>query len=231
MERAMLENDICASRARRLSLMVVAVVAVLTTNTAQTRTSTLAGHTGQGRQTTASGRSVVYSSIGSLLTVWDLDVAAAALTKRTTVTLPGFITEATLHPSKKIIYIAWGRFTNGVQIHSSPHAHGMSAFRIDPATGAPTTHGPAVSLGESPGYISAVATDTSGKYVLASDTDPGRIIVRRVTADGAIGEEVASSDKLDFGIHPHQIRVDPSNETVVLPCRGDTINGQELPGR
>ena len=106
----------------------------------------------------------------------------------------------------------------------------MSAFRIDPATGALTPHGPSVSLGNSPGYISAVVTDIPGRYVLASDSDPSRIRVHRLMADGTIGEEIASPGKLDFGIHAHQIRMDPSNQTVVLPCRGDSADGKELPG-
>jgi 6-phosphogluconolactonase (cycloisomerase 2 family) len=118
----------------------------------------------------------------------------------------------------------------GFQIHSQPQEPGMSAFRIDPATGALTPHGPSVSLGNTPGYISAVVTDIPGRYVLASDSDPSRISVHRLMADGTIGEEIVSPGKLDFGIHAHQIRMDPSNQTVVLPCRGDSVNGKELPG-
>jgi 6-phosphogluconolactonase (cycloisomerase 2 family) len=207
--------------------VVAAMVAAIA---GHTRTSALAGQAAAGRQAAAQGRSVVYSSIGSVLTIWDLDVDAATVTKRNTVTLPGFITEATLHPSQKIIYIVWGKFPGGFQIHSQPHEHGMSAFRIDPATGALTPHGPSVSLGNTPGYISAVTTDIPGRYVLASDSDPSRISVHRLMADGTIGEEIVSPGKLDFGIHAHQIRMDPSNQTVVLPCRGDSANGKELPG-
>ena len=225
----MLEDDKRASRTRRLSLIVVAV-GMLAAIAGQTRPSALAGQAAAGRQAAAPRQSVVYSSVGSVLTIWDLDVDAATLTKRDSVTLPGFVTEATLHPSQKIIYIVWGKFTGGFRIHSQPHEHGMSAFRIDPATGALTPHGPSVSLGNSPGYISAVVTDIPGRYVLASDSDPSRIRVHRLMADGTIGEEIASPGKLDFGIHAHQIRMDPSNQTVVLPCRGDSADGKELPG-
>jgi hypothetical protein len=51
---------------------------------------------------------------------------------------------------------------------------------------------------------------------LASDSDPSRISVHRLMADGTIGQEIVSPGKLDFGIHAHQIRMDPSNQTVVL---------------
>jgi 6-phosphogluconolactonase (cycloisomerase 2 family) len=209
---------------------VLAALVVLAAIAGQTRPSAFVGQAAAARQAAAPARSVVYSSVGAVLTIWDLDTDAATLTKRNTVTLPGFITEATLHPSKKIIYIAWGRFDGGFQIHSQPHEHGLSAFLIDSATGALTPHGPSVSLGNSPGYISAVVTDIPGRHVLSSDSDPSRIIVHRLMADGMIGQEVVSPGKLDFGIHAHQIRMDPSNQTVVLPCRGDSVNGTELPG-
>jgi 6-phosphogluconolactonase len=199
------------------ALLAVAAVGVLVATVGQTP---IAGQT--------SGRAVLYASAGSELTTYGLDVDKVALTKRETIKLPGFVTEATLHPSKEIIYIVWQ--TGGFQIHAGPHEHGMSAFRIDPATGALTPHGPSVSLGKSPGYISAVVTDIPGRYVLAADSDPTRIIVHRLMANGTIGEEIVSPGKLDYGIHAHQIRMDPSNQTVVLPCRGDSYTGTELPG-
>ena len=206
-----------------LALQAVAADGVLVATVGQTPIA------GQG-----SGRAVLYASAGSELTTYGLDVDKVALTKRETITLPGFITEATLHPSKKIIYIVWGKFVpgdpNGFQIHGQPHDQGMSAFRIDPATGALTPHGPSVSLGNSTGYISAVTTDVPGTYILAADSDPSRISVHTLLPDGTIGKEIVSPGKLDFGVHAHQIRMDPSGQTVILPCRGDDVNGKELPG-
>ena len=226
----MLENHTRASRTRRRSFIVLAAMVMLAAIAGQTRPSALAGQAAVARQAAAPGRSVVYSSIGPELTIWDLDIDGATLTKRNTVALPGFITEATLHPSKKIIYITWGRFQGGFQIHAEPHEHGMSAFLIDSATGTLTPHGPSVSLGKTPGYISALVTDIPGRFVLASDSDPSRISVHRLMEDGTIGQEIVSPGKLDFGVHAHQIRMDPSNQTVVLPCRGDSVNGMESPG-
>ena len=209
-----------------LSLLTVAAVGVLVATLGQTRTSTQAG--------TASGKLVLYSAVGPELTRYDVDVNAATLTKRESMMLPGFITEATMHPSKQYTYIVWGKFVpgdpGGFQIHGQPHDQGMSAFRVDPATGALTAHGPSVSLGHSPGYISAVTTDVPGNYVLAADSDPSRISVHTLLPDGTIGKEIVSPGKLDFGIHAHQIRMDPSGQTVILPCRGDSANGKELAG-
>jgi 6-phosphogluconolactonase (cycloisomerase 2 family) len=228
--RPMLKTRPPASGARMFPLLVLAASVLLGALAGQTRPAARSGQPASARQGAAPGRSVVYSSIGPVLTIWALDTATATLAKRSTVTLPGFVTEATLHPSKKIIYIVWGRFQDGFQIHAQPHEHGMSAFNIDSATGNLTPHGPSVSLGKTPGYISAVTTDISGRYVLASDSDPSRISVHRLRADGTIGQEIVSPGTLDFGIHAHQIRIDPSNQTVVLPCRGDSVNGTELPG-
>ena len=209
-----------------LSLLTVAAVGMLVATLGQTRVSTQTGK--------ASGRAVLFASAGSELARYDVDVNAATLTKRESTMLPGFVTEATIHPSKQYVYIVWGKFVDGnpggFQIHAKPHDLGMTAFRIDPATGALTAHGPSVSLGHSPGYVSAAATDVAGKYVLAVDSDPSRVSVHTLLPDGTIGNEVASPGDLDFGIHAHQIRMDPSGQTVILPCRGDTLGGKELPG-
>jgi hypothetical protein len=137
---SMLENGTPPPRAPRLSLVVLMAMVMLAATAGQARPSALAGRAAADLHAAAPGRSVVYSSIGPVLTIWDLDVDAATLTKRNTVTLPGFITEATLHPSRKTIYIAWGRFPGGFQIHSQPHEHGLSAFRIDSATGQRRRH-------------------------------------------------------------------------------------------
>jgi len=196
------------------ALLAVAAAGVLAASIGQTPVA--------GQQ---SGRSVLYSSVGPELTISDLDVDKATITKRETLKLPGLITEATLHPSKKFIYIVWGGFPGGGE-------HGLSAFRVDPATGALTPHGPSRSLRSTPGYISAVVTDINATHILASDSEPSRISVHKLLPDGTLGEEVFSPGNLDFGIHAHQIRMDPSGQTVVLPCRGESANATraELPG-
>src|SRR5688572_29874325 len=70
-----------------LALLAVAAVGVLVATVGQTP---IAGQT--------SGRAVLYASAGSELTTYGLDVDKVALTKRETIKLPGFVTEATLHP-------------------------------------------------------------------------------------------------------------------------------------
>ena len=50
-------------------------------------------------------KSVFYASVGPELTLYDVDVADAALRKRATVTLPANIQYAWPHPSKRHFYV------------------------------------------------------------------------------------------------------------------------------
>src|SRR5262245_22875610 len=79
-------------------------------------------------------KAVLYSSVGGDLTVYDMDIKAASLAKRNTVTLPANIQYAWPHPSKNYIYIVSSGGGPGVASNQN-FAH---AFRIDPATGALT---------------------------------------------------------------------------------------------
>ena len=84
------------------------------------------------------GRAVLYAAVGAELTQYDLDRDNAALIQRGSVTLPANVQEAWLHPSHKYLYVAW---SNGGASYSAPDGvvrkgdrHGISAFRIDPAS-------------------------------------------------------------------------------------------------
>ena len=170
----------------------------------------------EGKKTAkASGKEVLYSGIGPALTEYDVDVSSATLTKRDSVAIPGALTETAILPSKKYLYSVW---TNN---KVTPQGHGMSAFSIDPESGALTPHGEPVPLPSGPGYISYVTTDISGTHLLASLTDPANLTVYRIMPDGTIGSEVKQNAPLNFGNHPHQVRMDPSNKTVFLMTRGD----------
>lgn len=50
--------------------------------------------------------------------------------------------------------------------------------------------------------------------------------------DGTVGAQVQPSGPLDFGIYGHQVRMDPSNKTVILVTRGNgpTAKKAEDPG-
>src|SRR5476651_2342277 len=206
-----------------LSLVLMAAASVLLAAVGPAH-SIGATETAAASQT--SGRVVLYTGIGPQLTQYDLDVNAATLTKRESVVLPGSVTEVAFHPSKKYLYAVWGN------VKVTPRTHGLSAFRIDGASGALTPHGPTMALKPGPGYVSYVTTDIPGKNVMAALTDPADLTVYRIASDGTIGAEAKPKAPLDFANHPHQVRVDPSNKTVILITRGDAPRGnqKENPG-
>jgi 6-phosphogluconolactonase len=173
-----------------------------------------------------SKKEVLYTGIGPSLTHYDVDVVNATLTERDSLTLPGAISETAFHPTKKYLYSVWGN------IQVTPRTHGISAFSIDPNSGALTPYGESAPLPSGPGYVSYATTDVTGTHLMACLTDPAYLTVYQIMPDGTIGPEVKQAGHLDFGNHPHQVRIDPSNKTVILMTRGDapTANRPENPG-
>jgi hypothetical protein len=102
-------------------------------------------------QTPAPGKVVLYAAVGPELTRYDVDVDAAKLTKRASMTVPGSITEAAFHPSKKYFYPVSRDALPGAG-GSGNHEHGLGAYRIDPASGALLPHGRPISLPASGEY-------------------------------------------------------------------------------
>src|ERR1700719_3529570 len=93
---------------------------------------------GQNSMTT---RNVFYASAGPELTLYSVDVDGAALVKRGTVSTAANIQYAWPHPSKQYLYVVCsdgGPGSAGV----AGKKHLANAFRIDPASGALTPHGP-----------------------------------------------------------------------------------------
>jgi 6-phosphogluconolactonase len=153
----------------------------------------------------------LYAAVGPELIRYEMDVSNAILTKRESVVLPDNVQYAWPHPSGRYIYIAW---SNGA---GADH-HGLTAFRIDPLTGALHSHGNALSLSARPIHVTV---DIPGTHVLVAYNDPSSVSVHRIGADGTIGSPVAPTAPLDTGIYAHQVRVHPSNDMVILVTRGN----------
>jgi 6-phosphogluconolactonase len=51
--------------------------------------------------------------------------------------------------------------------------------------------------------------------------NPSGVTVHRVLPDGTVGSEVTQPASLDGGVYAHQVRVDPSNKSVILVTRGN----------
>ena len=120
-----------------LSLLKVAALSLLVTGIGQAQTNL---ESTPGGKTSGSGKVALYAAVGAELTQYDMDVEGAALVKRGSLTLPANVQEAAQHPSKRYLYVAW---SNGGPSNLPPDSaapsgsqHGLSAFRIDPASGA-----------------------------------------------------------------------------------------------
>ena len=176
------------------------------------------------------GRAVLYASVDKELTQYDIDFENAALIKRSSVTLPESVQEAVLHPSKRYLYVSW---SNGrVGPDGKPPADsqsGLTAFQIDPGSGALFPHSKPVLL---PARAIYVTTDVPGTHVLAAHNNPSGLTVYQIEPDGTIGSQVKQPEPLDVGVYGHNVHVEPSNDAVILLTRGygPTATKPEVPG-
>ena len=178
-------------------------------------------------QTPASGaktKVALYAAVGPELATYNLDVETASIVKRSSVTLPQNVQEAWPHPSGRYLYVAWSNNVAG-----TAGRHGVTAFRIDPANGALQPHGQPISLAARTVFMSV---DIPGNHVVAASNEPSGLVVHRIAADGTLGAAVPQAGDLDFGVYAHQVRMDPSNQMVVLITRGNgpTATKPEDPG-
>ena len=177
-------------------------------------------------------RSALYASVGEELSSYTVDVERATLTKHSSVMLPGFVQEAWASPSTPYLYVAWsngGASYAGSGVDARGDRHGITAFRMDPGTGALQVHGAAASIRSRPIHITG---DVPGRRLLVAYNDPSGISVHSINTDGTVGSEIPQPVDLDVGIYAHQVRVTPSNSTVILVTRGNqaTSTSAEDPG-
>jgi 6-phosphogluconolactonase (cycloisomerase 2 family) len=175
----------------------------------------------------ASARVALYVSVGPELTQYDVDVEAAALVRRSTVTLPANVHYAWPHASGRHLYVASSDSAPGVGVAGDTHH--VTAFRIDPATGALTPHGKPIPLPTRPIHMT---TDIPSEHLLVAFSNPSALRVYRVNPDATPGDEVRQQGPIDAGIYGHQVRVSPDNRLAILVTRGhDAAAGKpEEPG-
>src|SRR2546428_8193206 len=173
------------------------------------------------------GMAALYSSVGPVLTHYDVDVEAAALTKRASVTLPANVQYAWPHASGRYLYVATSSSAPG----SGPAGteHHVTAFRIDPASGTLTLHGAPIRLPTRPIHMT---TDMPSEHLLVAFNNPSALRVYRINQDFTPGEEVQQPGPIDAGIFAHQVRVTPDNTLAILVTRGNegTPTKAEDPG-
>jgi 6-phosphogluconolactonase (cycloisomerase 2 family) len=169
----------------------------------------------------------LYASVGPELRHYDVDVEAAALARRGTVTLPANVHYVWPHVSGRHLYVASSDTSPG--IGSQGDKHHVTAFRIDATSGALTRHGDPMLLPTRPIHMT---TDIPSDHVLVAFSNPSGVRVYRVNADATLGGEVHQPDPIDAGIYGHQVRVSPDNRLAILVTRGhDAAAGKpEEPG-
>jgi 6-phosphogluconolactonase len=173
-------------------------------------------------------KTAVYASVGPELTRYDLDVENAALSRRDAVTLPANVHYVWPHASRQFLYVASSDSASGVGGFVGDKHH-VSAFRIDPATGALTPHGAAIALPTRPIHMTS---DIPSHNLLVAFSNPSGLRVYRVNPDGTPGAEVAPQEPIDPGIYGHQVRVSLDDRLAILVTRGhDAAGGKpEEPG-
>ena len=164
----------------------------------------------------ASQKVALYANVGADLTHYDVDVAGAALIKRATVTLPANVQYAWPHVSRRYLYVASSSSASGYGKAGTEHH--VTAFRIDPATGALTRHGEPIRLPTRPIHMT---TDIPSDNILVAFNNPSALHVYRINKDFTPGEEVKQPGPVDAGIFAHQVRVTPDNRLAVLVTRGN----------
>src|SRR5271169_1626272 len=132
-------------------------------------------------------KTMVYASVGSELTQYDLDIENAALFKRGAVTLPANVHYAWPHASRQFLYVATSDSASGIGGHVG-QSHNVSAFRIDPASGALTLHGDPIALPTRPIHMTS---DIPSQHILVAFSNPSGLRVYRVNPNGTPGAEVA----------------------------------------
>ncbi len=169
----------------------------------------------------------LYANVGADLTHYDVDVAGAALIKQATVTLPAGVQYAWPHASRRYLYVATSSSASGYGPAGTEHH--VTAFRIDPASGALTRHGEPIRLPTRPIHM---CTDIPSENILVAFNNPSALHVYRINKDFTPGEEVKQPGAIDAGIFAHQVRVTPDNRQAVLVTRGNegTPTKAEDPG-
>ena len=152
--------------------------------------------------------------------VYRLNVSSGALefeSKATGVESPSFLA---LHPEHRYLYAV-----NAVrEVDGVPNGC-VSAFRINPETGALTFLNRQLSGGPGPCHLSV---DRTGRYVLVANYAGGSVAMLPVQSDGSLGEatdfvqHTGSSVNPDRqeGPHAHSINIDAGNRYAFAPDLG-----------
>ena len=191
--------------------------------------SLLAGGTVARPLAFAQGRSprlALYANVGPVLTHYDVDLASTELIARDSVTLPAGVQYCWPHRNRRFFYVASSSSAGGNVPTGTDHH--VTAFKIDPTTGALDQIGDSMRLPARPIHMTL---DNESQHILVAFNNPSSLRVYRMNTDFTPGEEVPQGT-MNAGIYAHQVRVTPDGRHVVLVTRGNegTAERPEDPG-
>jgi len=125
------------------------------------------------------------------------------------------------------LYVATSSSASGYGAAGTEHH--VTAFRINPASGALTPHGAPIRLPTRPIHMT---TDIPSRNILVAFNNPSAVHIYRINEDSTPGEEVKQPGPIDAGTFAHQVRVTPDNRLAILVTRGNegTPTKAEDPG-
>ncbi|MGE0767841.1 MAG: lactonase family protein [Hyphomicrobiaceae bacterium] len=165
---------------------------------------------------------VFYQGVGDRLTQWDVDVEAATLTPRGSITLPSKVQYAWPHPSARFLYVTTSDAASG----NTPNpgtVHRLCALSIGPA-GELAMHGEPAVLPQRPIHHSL---DRTGRYALTCYNTPSNLTVHHINDDGTVGAAIPQPANLDLGIYAHQFVALPHNRSALMVARGNRPEGSK----
>ena len=163
---------------------------------------------------------MLYTSVGPELAWHDVDGEAATITRRGSISAGLNVQYAWPDANQRVLYVAATNGGPGIK----GDRHELSAFRIDPASGALTAFGPVQKLPSRPIHVSL---DSRDEFVLTAFNLPSAVTVHHIAADGSVGTQVPQTAPLDTGSFAHQVRATPSNKFVLLQTRGNHAEGDQ----
>jgi 6-phosphogluconolactonase (cycloisomerase 2 family) len=176
----------------------------------------------------SSNQIALYASVGPRLTHYAVDLEGASLIRRDSVTLPANIHYCWPHASGRHLYAASSDSASGIGGVVGTKHH-VTAWRIDPASGALSPHGEPIALPTRPIHMTL---DIPSEHILVAFSNPSGLQVYRINPDMSPGAQVTQPEPIDPGIYGHQVRVSLDNRKVILVTRGhDAAGGKpEEPG-
>jgi len=130
-------------------------------------------------------RTVLYQSVGAVLTHFDVDVEAGVLTRRTSVTLPSNVQYIWPHPSRKFIYVSTSDAASGNALNPGV-MHRICALRVA-SDGSLAVHGEPQPLPSRPIHH---CVNPAGTHVLSAFNNPSNVTVHLINVDGILGPRV-----------------------------------------